>query len=148
MRKVDVKPGRRGFGRCRGASGRGGMQSAARLPSSLPHDPTDAPGTIRLAHLRHKIRELKLRLDRLNAQDGRAARDARGVGIVAVVDREKCRGCGICREACPRGAVRLEAAAHIDPKRCTGCGLCIDRCPQGAIALIENGLQYNDRAAI
>jgi len=54
---------------------------------------------------------------------------------IAVVDLERCAGCGICIDACPEGAITVENTAMIDPHRCVGCGACIDECPNEAISL-------------
>jgi len=55
---------------------------------------------------------------------------------VARIDPQKCTGCGLCIEACPLEAIRLEGqTAVVDPERCTGCGICVDECPNGAAAL-------------
>ena len=48
-----------------------------------------------------------------------------------------CVGCGLCREYCPREAIRLvDGYAEIDQSRCDRCGVCIDTCPQGAIVML------------
>ena len=56
-----------------------------------------------------------------------------------------CTGCGACRDACKKDAVRLteQGAAWIDRELCVGCGLCRDACPQHIISLVpaENPIQ-------
>ncbi len=58
-------------------------------------------------------------------------------GAISVkVDVEKCTGCGICVEACPVDAIRLDNdVAVIDEAACTVCGVCVDECPNDAIRL-------------
>ena len=53
-----------------------------------------------------------------------------------ITEPEKCTGCGVCRNLCPQGAVRMEIDGEgflspvIDAQLCTGCGLCRRKCPQ------------------
>lgn len=55
-----------------------------------------------------------------------------------LVDREKCIGCGLCLEACPQQAVRMQdEAAFIDQGLCTGCGACRAACSNDAIYEVE-----------
>jgi heterodisulfide reductase subunit A-like polyferredoxin len=64
--------------------------------------------------------------------------------MTAVVDPDRCRGCGDCVEICEFGAIELQpdpargegdgTVAWIDPAICRGGGICAARCPAGAIA--------------
>ena len=45
-------------------------------------------------------------------------------------------GCGICRDACPFGAIFWDSQAN-KPQVCVYCGYCADYCPYGVIALEE-----------
>jgi ferredoxin len=56
------------------------------------------------------------------------------VFAIPVVDAQKCTGCGICVDACKRGAISLvNGIAHIAPELCINCRLCVRKCPVGAI---------------
>ena len=72
------------------------------------------------------------------------------IGDVAVVQYQKCTGCGICVASCPKHIISLipydcyhwvGCSSHEDARRsqyncgagCTGCGACEKVCPQGAI---------------
>jgi len=57
--------------------------------------------------------------------------------VRAVVDEDKCAGCGVCVDICPQGAIKMDGVAKIDTDKCTGCGICVRRCPRSAISLIE-----------
>jgi Fe-S-cluster-containing hydrogenase component 2 len=59
----------------------------------------------------------------------------------AVVDEDKCTGCGTCQDRCFFGAVELVArdgaeVNTVDPEKCMGCGLCMVTCPGEAITLV------------
>lgn len=55
-----------------------------------------------------------------------------------LIDEERCTACGVCLEACPRGAIALgESGANIDQDLCAGCAVCMTACPQGAIYEVE-----------
>jgi len=59
---------------------------------------------------------------------------------VAVVDPEKCLGCGECQKICPFGAclpAKNGNKAEVDLKKCYGCGICRSVCPAGAISLVD-----------
>jgi len=54
--------------------------------------------------------------------------------IIAMVDEDKCSGCGICIGTCPYGARELDEnrIAIVNEILCEGCGACISACPSGA----------------
>jgi len=58
------------------------------------------------------------------------------------IDPERCKGCGLCVAACPRGCLvigeRLNgqgypAAVFARPGACTGCAACAESCPDVCI---------------
>ena len=53
----------------------------------------------------------------------------------AVIDRDKCMQCGLCRETCRFGAI--SGNYEIIPFKCEGCGACTLVCPVDAITLDE-----------
>ena len=56
--------------------------------------------------------------------------------MAAVVDSEKCTGCGECVEVCPVDAIALsDDKAVINEEECSDCGSCVDVCPSEAITL-------------
>jgi len=64
--------------------------------------------------------------------------------FIAVVDDDKCSGCGICTYACPYGALRIvdlegRKVARVDEGLCSGCGVCMSACPVGAIRVPNIG---------
>ncbi|MEM0449427.1 MAG: 4Fe-4S binding protein [Methanomassiliicoccales archaeon] len=55
--------------------------------------------------------------------------------MVAQVKAEDCVGCGLCEDACPNGAIKVDEIAIVDAKSCTDCGTCADECPNSAISV-------------
>ncbi len=78
--------------------------------------------------------------------------------LAAVVDLERCRGCGVCEDICGYHAPRIAPdqkyglVSSIDLLACKGCGTCITACPSGAIDqgvtslhAIYNGIWGDDK---
>ncbi len=67
-------------------------------------------------------------------------------GIKAIIQAEKCTGCGLCAAACHFEAIHAQQSStdakavvyRIDPVACEGCGLCPLVCPVEAIVSEEN----------
>jgi uncharacterized Fe-S center protein len=56
-------------------------------------------------------------------------------GMTPIVDEAGCVACGVCIEACPRGAITLEnGVSRINRDLCAGCGDCMMRCTTSSIS--------------
>jgi 2-oxoglutarate ferredoxin oxidoreductase subunit delta len=56
------------------------------------------------------------------------------------INREWCKGCGICMAFCARQVLEmdeLDKAVPARPEECVACRLCEMRCPDLAIEVIE-----------
>jgi pyruvate formate lyase activating enzyme len=50
--------------------------------------------------------------------------------------RDRCVLCGVCAQACPRGAHAVSESGHtINREHCEACGRCVEQCASGALAL-------------
>jgi 2-oxoglutarate ferredoxin oxidoreductase subunit delta len=63
-----------------------------------------------------------------------------------IIDREICKGCGLCAEVCPHTLIYIaldeinakgyQPAVFVDPEgNCTSCALCATVCPDIAITV-------------
>ena len=66
----------------------------------------------------------------LMAPDIKMRSDFQGGGV-AVINKEKCTACGLCRDLCRFDAITEDYA--VGPIDCEGCGVCVDFCPEQAI---------------
>jgi Fe-S-cluster-containing hydrogenase component 2 len=56
--------------------------------------------------------------------------------MIPAIDRDRCTGCGNCREVCPPGAILIkDEIAQIEEEFCEECGFCAPTCPAGAITI-------------
>lgn len=62
------------------------------------------------------------------------------------VDQERCKGCGLCIEACPQNIIDFsgeinsngyEYVEPVDQEKCLGCAFCATQCPDVAITVYE-----------
>ena len=60
-------------------------------------------------------------------------------GDKAVVDAERCIGCGVCQTHCRFQALsEKDGTYHVNEFSCEGCGVCTHVCPQNAISLVTD----------
>ena len=67
-----------------------------------------------------------------------------------VVDKEKCKGCGLCVEACPTKTLGLAKEVNgkgyhycemVNPEACIGCASCGMICPDAVITVYKMNVQ-------
>ena len=102
------------------------------LPLSPPIRPASFDPEQELAILKQQEQQLELQRKQI---EQRIRELETGQQLVAVVQPEKCTGCGICEDACPQNAIKVNGQAIVQSERCIGCGLCVGACPNNAITL-------------
>ena len=69
-------------------------------------------------------------------------RDQAGPLSRVVILEERCKGCGLCVEYCPRGVLEMSDRFNkkgyhppdaVLPDRCVGCDFCEEVCPEFAV---------------
>lgn len=62
------------------------------------------------------------------------------------INKEKCKGCGLCTNACPKKILTLgketnasgyNYAVCVDESKCIACGFCFTICPDVALSITE-----------
>lgn len=72
----------------------------------------------------------------VNRQDSEPAVSDFFGGDKAVIDSERCTGCGLCRTGCRFGAIDIAGSlCTVNEYACEGCGVCTLLCPHGAVSL-------------
>lgn len=74
-----------------------------------------------------------------------------------VIDVERCKGCELCRDACPKDVLALAESLNakgyrpvilLDPAHdCSGCALCATVCPDGCITVYRDVFPEKGRGA-
>jgi 2-oxoglutarate ferredoxin oxidoreductase subunit delta len=73
-----------------------------------------------------------------------------------LIDRERCKACALCVEACPQGVLSIGRTLNAHgynfaevrhATRCLGCQLCCIACPDSAIEMRASAVLYDTYGA-
>ncbi|HRJ45692.1 MAG: 4Fe-4S binding protein [Caldilineaceae bacterium] len=66
-----------------------------------------------------------------------------------VIDRDRCKGCALCTDVCPKNLLHLESGYNArgyhpvmladGPGHCTGCAICAVICPDVVFTVYREG---------
>jgi len=54
--------------------------------------------------------------------------------MIAIINKEKCTGCGKCIDSCPADMISIIDGKATVNEGCLACGACIGSCPRDAIS--------------
>ena len=65
------------------------------------------------------------------------------------INKERCKGCGLCVDTCPQKIIRINRESHnakgyfaaecFDNEKCISCKMCAIMCPDCAIKVMKRG---------
>ena len=123
----------RGMGRG-GDMGRGTSMPSTGSAVGLPENTILQNPNQELATLKQQAEMLEQQKQQLNQ---RITQLESGRRAMAVIDSEKCTGCGICVDVCPANAIEVNEQAVINTDACAGCAACVSECPNEAIIIAQ-----------
>jgi NAD-dependent dihydropyrimidine dehydrogenase PreA subunit len=61
--------------------------------------------------------------------------------FIPTINREKCKGCEECLEACSADVFEMQQgkSVPVKPEECLGCQSCVEVCEENAISVEETG---------
>ena len=120
---------------CGGKGKAGDVETLLDLSEMLEESALCGLGSTACNPIRSTIKYFREEYEQHIAEKHCPAHECRGLFKFVVV-AAKCRGCGLCRKACPADAVSGERKKPhvIDLSKCVRCGKCFEVCPFTAVA--------------